>query len=127
GLSVYEERRARTGWGSDVSPQLIAAYKADRLHPVSRLNDGFVRPRYPEEVTLSYALASFVCEMIEAEKGVAAIRGLLGAYRRGLNTSEAFREVLGRDMEAMDKAFDAWFRRRFATEFAAVDPAGRSE
>lgn len=128
GLSVYEERRARVGWGSDISPQLIAAYESDRLHPVSRLNDGFVRPRYPEEVTLSYALASFVCEMIEAEKGVAAIRGLLSAYRRGLNTSEAFKEVLGRDMEAMDREFDQWFRRRFAGEFDAVDPAqGREE
>jgi tetratricopeptide (TPR) repeat protein len=122
GLSVYEERRARTGWGSDVSPALIAAFEARRLHPVSRLNDGFIRPRYPEEVTLSYALASFVCEMIEQEHGIAGIRRLLEAYRNGRTTAVAFREVLGAEPAAFDARFDAWFRQRYAREFAAVEP-----
>jgi len=122
GLSVYEERRARTGWGSDASPALIAAYEGKRLHPVSRLNDGFIRPRYPEEVTLSYALASFVCEMIEADHGMAGIRRLLEAYKAGRSTSEAFREVLGADLRAVDAKFDAWFRQKYAREFAAIAP-----
>jgi tetratricopeptide (TPR) repeat protein len=121
GLSVYEERRARPSWGSDVTPTLIAAYEAGRLHPVSRMNDGFMRPRYPEEQGLSYALASFVCEMIEQEKGIAAIRGLLSAYRRGRSTEQAFREVLGAEPSAFDDRFDAWFRKRFAAEFSAVE------
>lgn len=122
GLSVYEERRARTGWGSDASPALIAAYEGKRLHPVSSLNDGFVRPRYPEEVTLSYALASFVCEMIEREHGIAGIRRLLDAYKQGRTTNQAFREVLGAEPRAFDAKFDAWFRQKYAREFAAIEP-----
>jgi tetratricopeptide (TPR) repeat protein len=122
GLSVYEERRARTGWGSDASPALIAAYEGKRLHPVSRLNDGFVRPRYPEEVTLSYALASFVCEMIEADHGMAGIRRLLEAYKAGRTTEQAFREVLRAEPRAIDAKFDAWFRQKYAREFAAIAP-----
>ncbi|MGQ0764035.1 MAG: tetratricopeptide repeat protein [Gemmatimonadota bacterium] len=121
GLSVHEERRARASWGSDASPTLIAAWEAGRLQPVSRLNDGFMRPRFPEEVTLSYALASYVCEMIESEKGIAAIRSLLDAYRRGRTTEEAFREVLGADITEFDKRFEGWFRRRFTNELQAVD------
>ena len=35
-------------------PEWLAAYKADQLHPVSRLNEGFVRPRYPAQVSFSY-------------------------------------------------------------------------
>ncbi len=122
GLSVYEERRARAGWGSDATPELIAAYEGKRLHPVSRLNDGFVRPRYPEEVTLSYALASFVCEMIEREHGIDGIRRLLDAYKRGRSTTDAFREVLGAEPQAFDARFDAWFRQKYSREFAAIEP-----
>jgi tetratricopeptide (TPR) repeat protein len=121
GLSVYEERRARPSWGSDVSPALIAAYKGGRLHPVSRLNDGFVRPRYPEEVTLSYVLASFVCEMIDREHGLNAIRRLLAAYRAGESTEQAFRGVIGLDLAAFDARFDQWFKGRFPNEFRAVN------
>jgi hypothetical protein len=129
GLSVYEERRARVGWGSDITPGLVAAYKAKRLHPVSRLNNGFVRPRYPEEVGLSYALASYVFEMMESEFGIAGIRRLLGAYREGRNTSQAFRAVAGIDGDEFDARFDRWFSQRFANELRSVTPGrpvGRS-
>ncbi len=122
GLSVYEERRARPGWGSDATPDLIAAYKGGRLHPVSLLNNGFVRPRYDQEVVLSYALASFVCEMLEQDHGVAGIRRLLALYKDGKNTEQAFAEVTRLSMDAFDKKFDTWFRARFASEFKAVEP-----
>lgn len=122
GLSTYEERRARPGWGSEVSPPLVAAYKGGTLHPISKLNDGFVRPRYPEEVPLSYALASFVCEMIEAEHGIKGIRALLEGYRQGKSTAETFSTVTGLTSDALDAKFDTWFRTRFAREFRAVDP-----
>lgn len=127
GLSVYEERRARPGWGSDVTPTLIAAYKGDRLQPVSRLNNGFVRPRYPEEVQLSYALASFVCEMLEQDHGIAGIRRLLSLYREGKTTEQAFAEVTKLSPDAMDKKFDTWFRARFAAEFKVVEPVKANE
>lgn len=122
GLSVYEERRARPAWGSDISPALIAAYKADKLRPVSSMNDGFMRPRYPQEVPLSYALASYICEMIEKEHGIAGIRRLLDAYKQGRTSAEAFTAVTGKGAEAFDKHFDAWFRQRFVAEFRAIEP-----
>lgn len=125
GLSVYEERRARTGWGADATPSLVAAWKAGQLRPVSQLNNGFLRPRYPEEVGLSYALASYVCEMVEAEYGIAGIRRFLQAFREGKSANEAFEIVAGTGIAAFDAKFDAWFRRRFAREFDAVDPVTR--
>ncbi len=120
GLSVLEERRARASWGSDVSPEFLAAYTSGRLAPPSRANDGFMRPRFPEEVGLSYYQASLVAEWIEAEKGMAGMRALLGAYRRGANTTAAMREVLGLTLEEVDARFDRWVRARFARELTAV-------
>ncbi|MBL8960376.1 MAG: tetratricopeptide repeat protein, partial [Gemmatimonadetes bacterium] len=121
GLSVYEERRARAGWGADITPSLVAAWKAKKLNPVSQLNNGFVRPRFPEEIGLSYALASYVCEMIEAEYGLAGIRTFLQAFRDGKTANQAFEQVARVGIEAFDQRFDDWFRKKFAAEFKAVD------
>ncbi len=120
GLSVHEERRARAEWGGGVTPMLIAAYSAGRLQPVSRLNDGFVHPRYEQEVFLSYALAAYVFEMLEERKGMAGIRTLLAGYRTGAKTPALMQQVFGVDSTALDAAFDTWFRAKFAREFAAV-------
>ncbi|HYW49481.1 MAG TPA: tetratricopeptide repeat protein, partial [Gemmatimonadaceae bacterium] len=120
GLSVHEERRARREWGGGVTPTLIAAYGAGRLQPVSRLNDGFVHPRYDEEVILSYALAAYVFEMLEERKGVQGLRDLLSGYRRGVRTPLLMQQVYGLQAAALDSTFDRWFRTKFAREFTSV-------
>jgi cellulose synthase operon protein C len=120
GLSVHEERRARPEWGGGVTPSLIAAYSARRLQPVSRLNDGFVHPRYGQEVILSYALSAYVFEMLEERAGMAGIRALLTGYRDGKSTAQVMQQVYGLDPTALDATFDGWFRAKFAREFIAV-------
>ncbi len=120
GLSVHEERRARAEWGGGITPQLIAAYSTGRLQPPSRLNDGFVHPRYAQEVILSYSLSAYVFEMLEARKGMAGIRALLSGYRTGGRTPQLMQQVYGLDSTALDAAFDTWFRAKFVREFAAV-------
>ncbi len=122
GLSVFEERRARPSWGADVSPDFLAAYAAKRLVPPSRMNDGFMRPRFPQEVILSYYEASLVAEWIEQQKGIAGIRAMLAGYRRGATTAQVVREVLGMDLAQLDAQFDSYVRTRFAKEMAAVTP-----
>jgi tetratricopeptide (TPR) repeat protein len=123
GLAVYEERRARPGWGDDPSPVFFATYAAGQLPKVSRLNDGFMRPAFPMQVPLSYFLASMVGEMIETQRGAGAIRDMLAGYKRGLSTERVFRDVLKVEPAAFDDAFDKWLRNRFAKHFEAVKPA----
>jgi cellulose synthase operon protein C len=120
GLSVLEERRARPEWGGGATPMLIAAYSANRLRPVSRLNDGFVHPRYEQEVILSYALSAYVFEMLEERGGIAGIRALLAGYRTGSGTPALMQRIYSLTEPALDSTFDAWFRAKFAGEFAAV-------
>ena len=120
GLSVYEERRARSGWGQGVTPAFLRAYAADRLVPASRLNDGFVRPAYPQQVLFSYYHASLVCEMIAAQFGEKALVDMLRAYRAGQGTEQVIRSVLRMDLAAFDGAFDGYMRRRFGHALAAL-------
>lgn len=120
GLSVYEERRARSGWGQGLHLSFLAAIRQNKLLPVSRLTDGFVRPTYPEQIGHAYYEASLVCEMVVATRGWPAIRGMLDGYRTGGTTESVFRKSLGASPEQFDGEFDAWIRRRFAGQLDAI-------
>jgi tetratricopeptide (TPR) repeat protein len=124
GLSVLEERRARPAWGADPSIEFLVELKAGRLRPVSRLNDGFLRPSHPGEVALSYYQASLVCDMIEGERGAGAIGAMLDAYGAGLDTRAVLARVLGLTPDELDRRFDHWVRERFAGPLRAVTPGG---
>jgi tetratricopeptide (TPR) repeat protein len=120
GISVLEERRARPGWGADTPMGFLAAYAAGRMPPVSRMNDAFTRPAFPEQVTLAYYQASIVCEMIEKQFGPRAMVDMIKAYRSGNATEAVTRSVLKVSPEELDKRFDAYVRDRFARQLAAV-------
>lgn len=121
GLATYEERRAKAGWGDDLNPGFLAAWKAKKLHPVSKLNNGFVRPEYPQQIGFSYYQASLVAEMIEQEYGFDTILQMLRGYRDGQTNEQVMRSVLEVEPEAFDKKFEAYIEQRFATQLAAVD------
>ena len=120
GLSVFEERRGRKGWGQGVSPAFLQAYIDGRLVAASRLNDGFVRPAYPQQVIHSYFQASLVCEMIARDFGERALMDMLRAYRAGQNTEQVIRRVLRMDLATFDKRFDEYLQQRYASSIAAV-------
>ncbi|MFW6040178.1 MAG: tetratricopeptide repeat protein, partial [Gemmatimonadota bacterium] len=125
GLSVLEERRARPdwGWGADATLDYLAAYGAGMLPPLDRLNDAFVRPSYPQQITHAYYQASLIAELIERDHGTGALRAMLEAYREGHGTGRVFRDVLDTSTEAFDDAFDSYMRERFASPLAAIDAA----
>ena len=121
GLSVYEERRARPGWGFDVTPGFLDAYSKKKLVPVSRMNDGFMHPAYPEQVMFSYYQASLVCELITRDFGEPALLRMLQAYKAGQTTDQVFQSVLKTDPASFDRKFDAYLRERFGAVVAGLD------
>ena len=120
GMSVLEEGRAQRGWGGDASVQFIAALNAGLLHPISNLSEGFVRPRFPDEIGFSYYQASLFCEMVESQKGAKALPAMLAAYRDGLGTAEVFQKVLGQSTAQVDLEFARWMRARFAVPLRSI-------
>jgi cellulose synthase operon protein C len=127
GLSVHEEHRAEPSWGADASHAFLAAFTANRLVPVSRMNDGFMRPAYPEQIAFSYYQASLLCEMIEKEHGIDGIRRMLAAYAAGRSSEEVFRSVLGSEAPALDKKFTEYLRERFTRELISLATIPTSE
>jgi tetratricopeptide (TPR) repeat protein len=119
-LAVLEERRARPGWGDDVTPGFLIAFLGGRLAPVSNLNQGFMRPAYPQQVIYSYYQSSLVFELIEAEYGFEAVRRMLEAYRNGADTPTIFRSVLDIEPAAFDTEFNSYLESRFAVALASL-------
>jgi tetratricopeptide (TPR) repeat protein len=120
GLAVHEQRTARPYWGLKPEPGWLQAFAADRLYPVSRLNEGFIRPEYPEQVVFSYLQASLVLDLIESRYGLQAVLDMMEGYRRGETDARVFREVLGESPEDFDRTFDAYVRERWGPRLTAV-------
>lgn len=120
GLAVYEERIARPGWGGDVNPDFLLAYLDGRLLPVSQLNNGFVRPSYPEQVIHSYFQASLVFEFIEQRWGLDVIRETLNAFRDSKTPETELAKRLQLDVATLDAEFDAYLRNKYATALKAL-------
>ena len=124
GLAVHEQRKAREGWGHQPTLPFLQALGTNRLKKVSELNDGFMRPDYPQQVIFSYYQASLVFQVIEERWGFDAIRAMLDGYRRGETTEDLFVSVLGTDIEDFDEQFDDYMRARFASPLRALVQLG---
>jgi len=124
GISVYEERRARQGWGDDTGVEFLLAMKAERLLPLAKLNNGFVRPESPEQIGLSYYQASLVVEHLEATHGLGGLLALLRAYKDGKETAQAFQQALGVSVDAFDEGFKKRLGERFGKTLAVLRKPG---
>ena len=126
GLAVHEQRKARPGWGHQPSIGFLQAYLQGRLKKVSELNDGFMRPDYPQQVGYSYLQASLVFDLIEQRYGFDAIRRMLEGYRDGRQTEELFETVLGVPVQEFDEIFDRHMRQRFSSPLAGLAEMGEA-
>jgi tetratricopeptide (TPR) repeat protein len=112
GLSVYEEIRARPGWGDNLTSAFVRAYKEGRLLKASELNAGIVRPQNPEQIMLSYYQAGLVCQWIEESFGFEKIRQSLLLFAENKTSEEVFRQTLGLDVAGMDAAYSKFIDAR---------------
>ena len=120
GLAVHEQHKARLHWGHKATPAWLQAYASGRLHPVSEMNQGFIRPEYPEQVIFSYYQASLVFDLVEDRWGLDAILSMLDGYGRGQSTSQVLQEALGQTPKAFDETFDEYVRDRWGSQMRAV-------
>jgi tetratricopeptide (TPR) repeat protein len=112
GLSVYEERRARPGWGDDWNPLFVRAFLAGRWFKMADLDSGFMRPRSPEDVPIAYFQASQVCEFIAERFGFDAIIRMLALYRDKAKTPEILQQVLKLTESDFDREFSTWIEAK---------------
>jgi cellulose synthase operon protein C len=118
GLSVHEETAVEADWGDRLTPDIVAVLgdTSGKTHllPVLELDRGFVRPKYPSEVIVSYYEAGKICDFIVQKWGNEAILGMIHSYADRKDTAEAIRDNLHESPEAFDKEFGSWLNQQTA-------------
>lgn len=110
GISMYEEWMADPRWGESVTPDFVSAVRKKELLPVGELDRGFIRPRYPGQVAVSYMQAGYACRFIAEDWGERKLVELLKGFAANEPTESNIRAVLGIDTEEFDRRFDAYLR-----------------
>jgi len=124
GLAVHEQRKARRGWGHQPTIPWVQALAQGRLKPASQMDDGLMRPDYPQQIVFTYLQASLVFQVIEERWGFDAIVDMIHGYRDGGTTESIFQDVLGIPLEQFDEEFDEYLRTRFERPIAALVEIG---
>ena len=112
GLSVYEERRARPGWGDDWNPLFVRSFAAGKWFKIAELDSAFQRPRNPADIPIAYFEASQVCEFIVNRYGFDAILRMLSMYRDKAQTQQILKEVLKLTEADFDREFSAYVQTK---------------
>lgn len=114
GLSVYEEPRGRKTWVREYDADLMTLREFGLLLPVARLDEGFTKPTYPNQVMMSYYQGGMMCEFVTDTWSFDKLLGLLDAYASGKDTRAAIPLVFGLSCEEFDQRFLDYIDRRYA-------------
>jgi cellulose synthase operon protein C len=112
GLAVHEETQASPEWGDPITPDIVVALRDKKLLPVADLDRGFIRPKYPSQVLVSYYQAGQICDYIQERWGAAKLMDLTHSFARVVTTREVIQKDLGISAEDFDKQFQAWLYNR---------------
>lgn len=110
GISMYEEWQADPRWGETVTPEFIIAFRKGQLLPVAELDRGFIRPRFPGQVAISYLQAGYACRLIAEQWGEAKLVELLNGFADGKETAANIQSVLDIEPELFDERLQTFVR-----------------
>ena len=121
GLSVWEESQGRPSWTREYDAEIMTLMDRGLLLPIASLDSGFTKPRYGNQVMMSYYQGGVTVEFIVARWGFEKILALLDAYREGLDTGAAVKRVFELEPEGFDRELRDWLERRYQ-RYAWVPP-----
>ena len=121
GLAVHEETEASPEWGDPITPDIIVALREKKLLPVADLDRGFVRPKYPTQVLVSYFQAGQICDYIQSRWGAAKLLDMVHAFAHVVSTREVIQKNLNISSEEFDREFQAWLYGRLQSTLDSFD------
>jgi len=121
GISVFEEWRTGPTPGVVVPPEAIQAFKEGKFLKVVDLDAGFIRPRYPNQVQISYMQAGLTCLFIEQHFGFEKLVALLKQYEKETTVAAAVKDTFKVSPEEFDKLFTEFVKQRYAKLLPRLD------
>lgn len=121
GVSVYEEWNTGPLPGKHIPIDVLQAIKEKRLLPVAQLDNGFVRPTYFNQVTVSYMQAGLICQLISERWGHDKLPQMLTVFNDRKDTTYTIEKVLGISPAELDRALEQYIDREFGTVISQFD------
>ena len=113
GISVFEEWRTGPTPGIAVTPRALDVFRDGKFLPVARLDEGFIRPDYPDQIQVSYVQSGLICLFIEQQWGFDKLVALLRQFTRDTTTAAAVEATFKMPPADFDKAFGEFMKKRF--------------
>ncbi len=109
GLAVHDETAsANPEWGDRMGHEVLMAIKEKTLLPIAELDRGFVHPKTPMQVSVSYFQGGRICDYITEKFGWNTILAMLHDFRAGEDTADVVRKELKMEPAEFDKQFLAY-------------------
>jgi tetratricopeptide (TPR) repeat protein len=121
GLAVHEEGQANALWANRLTPEVVIAIRDKKLLPIAQMDQGFIFPKYPDQVIVSYFQAGTICDYISEKWGDDALLGMVHSFVELKTTPEAIQANLHESPEEFDKQYAAWLDKRVGTTVANFD------
>ena len=121
GLAVHEEGATKPEWANRLTPEVVEAIKGKKLLPVAKMDQGFIFPKYPEQVIVSYWQAGTICDYIHEHWGDDALLGMVHSFAALKTTPEAIQANLKMSPEEFDTQYMAWLDKRVGPTVANFD------
>ena len=113
GLAVHEEGQADPRWANRLTPEVVAAIRDKKLLPVEDLDQGFIFPKYPDQVIVSYWQGGTVCDYIAQRWGSDALLGMAHSFGELKTLPQVFQENLKITPAQFDTDYMAWMDKKW--------------
>lgn len=121
GMAVHEENATSPEWGDRLGPDEIEAIKKKELLPVRELDRGFIHPKRPQQVVISYFQAGRIIDFINEKWGWDTLLAMLDDFGKNTDTVTVIRKHLKIEPEEFDKQFLAKLEAATSTEVQHFD------
>ena len=111
GISVYEERQVRAGWGQGMTAEYRERFLAGKFPPLLKLDESFAGP----DIMFGYYHASLVTEFVIGRFGIGAMQAILADLSAGMLVEKAL-AVRTLPIAGLEPAF-ADFAKKEATAY----------
>ncbi|MCU1226898.1 MAG: hypothetical protein JWQ42_4991 [Edaphobacter sp.] len=121
GLAVHEEGEHSQEWSDRVTPEVLIAIREKKLLPLAQLDRGFVYPKYPSQVIVSYFQAGSICDFVKANWGEEKLLEMVHSYAQLQTTAQVVQQDLGLASKEFDRQYLAWIDKKYGVEAAHLD------
>jgi tetratricopeptide (TPR) repeat protein len=121
GISVHEETQADPEWGDNIEIPMLDALVKKKFLPVMEFDSGFVRPKNPLQVGLSYFQAGQALDWLVRDYGQDTVNAMVDSFGKLTPTDKVIETHLKLTPQQFDEKLHAYLEERWGESARNLD------